>query len=65
MPEFKVTWQQCPFVQYLPKANIVEADSEDEAREVIEDHIARVHNVSWYKVHSVEPHVKPKGRVLC
>lgn len=65
MSEYRVMWQQCPFVHHPRKIVFVEADSVESAKATVQDHVERTYGIGWFEVRSVELYERPvTGRVI-
>lgn len=65
MNEYRVVWQQAPYCNHNRIVEFVQADSEEDAKALMIDHIERKHGISWKTIHSVTPYTRPaNGRVL-
>ncbi len=65
MSEYRVMWQQCPFVSYPRKIVFVEAESVESAKACVRDHVERSYGIGWFEVRSVELYERPvSGRVF-
>lgn len=59
LKEYRVVWQQQPYVNHARQINFVMAESEANATALIKDHIERVHGISMKTIHSVVLYDKP------
>lgn len=64
MNEYRIKWQQRPYIQTLPQVMFVEANTVEEAQLVAKDHIERSYGIASYGIDSVELYTRPPGRVL-
>lgn len=61
MPEYRIMWQQCPFVSHPRQIMFVEAESVDLAKAIARDHVERTTCIGWFEIRSVELYQRPVG----
>lgn len=65
MPEYRVTWCQCPHVYHTKSVLFIEAASPEDAKKVARNHIERTFGIEWFSVFTADESTPPPaGRVL-
>lgn len=64
MTEWRIRWQQTPFIHYQPNILFVRAATAEIALAVAKDYIEHTFGYGNYAVREVEQYVKPVGGVI-
>ena len=65
MQEYRVVWQQCPYIRHASYVIFLKAESKEAAAALARDHIERSKGIEWFSIREVtEAKPTPAGEII-
>lgn len=65
MTEYRVEWQQCPYIRHDKNVLFVEANSAADAKAIVKDYVERKLGIEWFGIgEPAQTKPVPPGKVL-